>query len=474
MICGQQVCLFLLGLALVWADDCDVEAEPTSLLQAVKGSAGSAGSAAPYFKGTAKETKEHHMEVLKGPTGLFPYNVMTCQGEQTVSTKSMTSAKYDEVVNKVLELYNKLDSTCEATNCPRAEWSGCVLRIAGHDFMDYNPQTHTGGANGCIDLTDPDNGGLAECLYTGAEFGISIADAYEFFCTEVSLADFIVIAGQAIIEKTRQNVLDAKPKAPSITLKDIFKWGRDTATTCPESHGSLPNPEESCGDVEKVFVKNMGLTWRRATALMGVHTLGRCRIENSGYDGWWSNVWNSQLFNNNYYIAIAAKGWVTQLAVNGNPKKNQWVLGDYEKNREAKRGHQMMLNTDLCLAFSNDNKGKVDLNAKTAGDYGCRCAWMGPLEAKDAWIKYNKGKFCGTKDIPDDFPRWTRQREICCDMRDPYGRHTDCGKPERPRGRAWGDVKSFMSSEAAWLQVFKEAWIISTSNGFEGKLKNLQ
>jgi hypothetical protein len=31
-----------------------------------------------------------------------------------------------------------------------------------------------------------------------------------------------------------------------------------------------------------------------------------------------------------------------------------------------------------------------------------------------------------------------------------------------------------MSSEAAWLQVFKEAWIISTSNGFEGKLKNLQ
>jgi hypothetical protein len=21
------------------------------------------------------------------------------------------------------------------------------------------------------------------------------------------------------------------------------RWGRDTATTCPESHGSLPNPE---------------------------------------------------------------------------------------------------------------------------------------------------------------------------------------------------------------------------------------
>lgn len=341
--------------------------------------------------------------------------------------------------------------------------------------MDYDPKTHTGGANGCIDLTDPDNGGLAECLYTGAEFGISVADAYEAFCTEVSLADFIVIAAQAVIEKTRQNVLEEHPKAPSISLKDVFRWGRTTATSCPESKGRMPNPEESCGDVEKVFVTNMGLNWRRATALMGVHTLGRCRIENSGYDGWWSNVKNSLLFNNNYYIAIGAKGWVVQRSVNGNPNKNQWILGDLEKRKEGKRGHQMMLNTDLCLAFSNDRRGEVDLNAKTAEDYGCRCAWMGPLEAKDAWEKYNTGAFCGTrKYIPDDYPRWTNQREICCDMHDPWGRHTDCGDPQDPRGRAWGDVRSFMESEAAWLKEFKDAWIISVGNGFEGYLKTLE
>jgi hypothetical protein len=28
----------------------------------------------------------------------------------------------------------------ETTESAQAEWSGCVLRIAGHDFMDYNPQ----------------------------------------------------------------------------------------------------------------------------------------------------------------------------------------------------------------------------------------------------------------------------------------------------------------------------------------------
>eukprot|EP00438_Fugacium_kawagutii_P033424 Skav208971 [mRNA] locus=scaffold1694:38869:41238:- [translate_table: standard] len=32
------------------------------------------------------------------------------------------------------------------------------------------------------------------------------------------------------------------------------------------------------------------ITVALAAALMGVHTLGKCRIENSGYDGWWSDV----------------------------------------------------------------------------------------------------------------------------------------------------------------------------------------
>ena len=48
--------------------------------------------------------------------------------------------------------------------------------------------------------------------------------------------------------------------------------------------------QNSCGDVERVFVKNMGLSWDKAAALMGVHTLGRGRMENSGYDGWWSDA----------------------------------------------------------------------------------------------------------------------------------------------------------------------------------------
>merc|ERR1719356_2193147 len=54
----------------------------------------------------------------------------------------------------------------------------------------------------------------------------------------------------------------------------------------------------------------MGLSWRYSAALMGVHSLGRARRENSGYEGFWSDAHNSRLFNNNYFISIITKGWM--------------------------------------------------------------------------------------------------------------------------------------------------------------------
>eukprot|EP00971_Amphidinium_carterae_P045989 905026-Amphidinium_carterae.1 len=87
----------------------------------------------------------------------------------------------------------------------------------------------------------------------------------------------------------------------------------------------------------------MGLSWRQAAALMGVHSLGRARPENSGYDGWWSDAVNSRKFNNNYYASIVGKGWMPeQLSQN----KNQWKRSDAGKDRGATQGKEMMLNTD--------------------------------------------------------------------------------------------------------------------------------
>jgi len=68
------------------------------------------------------------------------------------------------------------------------------------------------GADGCIDFHDADNAGLAECIYQG-EFGVSMRDAYKQWCTTVSLADFFVIAAEALMEQTRGRV---QPKLEAV------------------------------------------------------------------------------------------------------------------------------------------------------------------------------------------------------------------------------------------------------------------
>jgi len=52
----------------------------------------------------------------------------------------------------------------------------------------------TGGSDGCIDFTDPDNAGLPSCLAWSG-----IRSVYEKWCGSISLADFMVVAGEAVV-----------------------------------------------------------------------------------------------------------------------------------------------------------------------------------------------------------------------------------------------------------------------------------
>jgi catalase (peroxidase I) len=57
-------------------------------------------------------------------------------------------------------------------------------------------------------------------------------------------------------------------------------------------------------------------------AILGAHTLGSAKIENSGYEGFWSD--SPGVFNNDYYRQMITRGWGPERAVNGNPERNQW------------------------------------------------------------------------------------------------------------------------------------------------------
>jgi len=364
--------------------------------------------------------------------------------------------------------WGNLSKLCEATSCPQADWAGCVLRIAGHDFMDYDGN---GGNDGCMDLNDADNTGLAACMHEG-EFGISVESVWVDYCTSVSLADFIVIAAESVMTFTRENALNAASSTVDIDFKSNFMYGRTTATECSFVAHRLPNPENSCDAVEATFVTAMGLNWRQAAALMGVHTLGRAQTSNSGYDGWWSDVTNSRRFNNNYYASIVAKGWVPEKAVGGNSDKNQWMRSDVGAD-EATLGKEMMLNTDMCLAFSGDECTGLtmatctsyDLNAASANS-DC-CTWAAPLLVESAYTTYLDGEYCGRTNVPGSSDFGLQRRICCCDNCD-QGPNVprDCGLPPELNGPAADAMIAFANSESEWIEAFIIAWGKATENGF--------
>lgn len=122
-------------------------------------------------------------------------------------------------------------------------------------------------------------------------------------------------------------------------MQDSFKFGRKTTTTCEWNHNRMPNPEHGCEGrgtgkpgLQQIFVENIWKghedAWTLTTAINGAHTVGRAKLINSGYDGFWSDPESSGIFNNDYYWSMMFKGWGPNLAVNGNREKNQWKRVD--------------------------------------------------------------------------------------------------------------------------------------------------
>jgi hypothetical protein len=138
------------------------------------------------------------------------------------------------------------------------------------------------------------------------------------------------------------------------TFRDQFRFGRETAQTCSENDGLMPDPERGCADVNEVFKKHIfkykkGREAKRLfTAILGAHTLGSAKLENSGYEGSWSDT--PGVFNHDYYRQMLTRGWGPDRAVDGNEERNQWKIIDSDPT------DGLMLNSDMCLAYDNNAK----------------------------------------------------------------------------------------------------------------------
>jgi cytochrome c peroxidase len=234
-----------------------------------------------------------------------------------------------------------------------------LVRLAFHDA------TGNGGPNGCIDFTHTqDNNGLQDVVAT-------LDTMYEAngLASVISKADLYVLAANVAISyattpapnANRNNQqLPQQLDPPPYTLNLPFRYGRVDAASCNDA-GFLPAPDFSWSQIFGLFGGRFGMSVRETVAIMGAHSLGRCKFADSGFDGGWTASQSS--FSNVYYQGFSGVTW------NNNNRSTVWLNGPQAN---------VMLMADVELLFNSHLNGQGTCNTFNSLNPTARC----PLQAQ--------------------------------------------------------------------------------------------
>jgi hypothetical protein len=117
------------------------------------------------------------------------------------------------------------------------------------------------GSDGCLQFNHKNNRGLDEIWAKGSPW----KNLYDSKYSDWNVPDFWVAAATATIKISSNGRHD---------MWHTFMWGRKQRDSCSGSGDRLP-AGKGCQDNQRVFLDNMGLTWKDVTALLGAHTVGR-------------------------------------------------------------------------------------------------------------------------------------------------------------------------------------------------------
>ena len=198
--------------------------------------------------------------------------------------------------------------------CPMA------MRVAWHSSGTYNKHTGKGGSNGGTmrfkqEASDPANAGLS--IIRDMLHPVQVNNP------GISAADLWTAAGAAAVEFLG---------GPAIA----HSYGRtDTSdeSACPPN-GLIPDASQGAAHLREMFGR-MGFDDEEIVALSGAHTLGRCHLTRSGYDGAWTTT--PLNFNNEYFQNLMNMQWTEK-------KWDGPVQYETASNSEL-----MMLPTDIAL-----------------------------------------------------------------------------------------------------------------------------
>ena len=84
-----------------------------------------------------KDLLSHPRELQTVAKSNYPGDLFKCSGKEALTTVKFTEKTYDEIVKAVDKEYEKLADTAADNLNPRASFAGCLVRTAGHDFMDF-------------------------------------------------------------------------------------------------------------------------------------------------------------------------------------------------------------------------------------------------------------------------------------------------------------------------------------------------
>ena len=275
---------------------------------------------------------------------------------------------FEDYEKAKVDLLNLIESVKRGKDLPMI--AGTV-RLAFHDCIGKD------NCDGCIDHNHKGNAGLKivsdrlDGLYDASYKG------------KISRADFYALA--AVVALTRSTA-DAPVKY--LGMKN-FKVGRQDCSTSPHQVQSVDPPDGVDGTEKtfRFFKDEFGLSVREAVALLGAHTLGRCRLENTGFVGTFvdenfSTVPQDQttlaptsILDNAYYrMFIDIVPWI-QVTINGTRK--QWQVPSHpvpnDKLPESERT-TLLLNSDMANSWviePSDDNGAVSCTP-TSTTIACR------------------------------------------------------------------------------------------------------
>ena len=98
----------------------------------------------------------------------------------STTDSSANEETYKNIVADIVQKYEAITDAVQDNSNPRAKFAACLVRFAGHDFMDFriDSTSTSGGADGCMAFSDGDNFGLTDCI-----LDTDIVSVYQNYCT---------------------------------------------------------------------------------------------------------------------------------------------------------------------------------------------------------------------------------------------------------------------------------------------------